>query len=386
MPDTFLALPVGMGDAFFYHRGPHRILVDGGGPGTGATKLPALLKKCLPKVDALDIVVCTHNDGDHTLGLIALLERWAGTISEMWLPGSWSYGLDGLLQDPQKFATDLSADVGATANPDGRPWNWFQKFADSVSGQVSQYSVIDGPQGWLADATQQALSHSPEWHGWASVRGSSPINMVGINRQDWKDRVLLIALKLAENIYQIARLAARKGVRLRWFDHAQFGKMRKPSGGNTGVLEPVNACEIGPRRINIKPLEYIALTTSNRESLVFHSPTSGGTPGVLFCADSVLDFPLPTSTSGSMIVTASHHGARANDSVYDLVEHWHPSSDQLLWIRSDKNSAERPCPRLCGVLGARCCTVCHLGRVPKEVVSVSVGGGSWTPTSTRCGC
>lgn len=64
MCDQVLALPIS-GEAFLLRRRGHAVLVDGGWKKDNVTRV---LATHLPAIKPLDIVVCTHGDGDHAGG------------------------------------------------------------------------------------------------------------------------------------------------------------------------------------------------------------------------------------------------------------------------------------------------------------------------------
>jgi hypothetical protein len=92
-------------------------------------------------------------------------------------------------------------------------------------------------------------------------------------------------------------------------------------------LRPLNGREVAyvpPVPIN-KLLYFLALTTSNRKSLVFWADLDD-CPGVLFTADSDLRdvHQLPDLTGA--IITAPHHGSEANANAYSKVSRAHPKN------------------------------------------------------------
>src|SRR5690606_9839764 len=77
--------------------------------------------------------------------------------------------------------------------------------------------------------------------------------------------LLCNAIEAASRIRIIAKLAYGRGCEVRFFE---FGG--KPSGGKDGLLLPVNSEEtLAISTTSIGILRYLALTTANRESLVF---------------------------------------------------------------------------------------------------------------------
>ena len=108
MNPRFVALPVGQGDAFFYQQENLNLLVDGG---SGRKNFPGKFKAHLEEVDIIDVVICTHNDANHTNGIIGLLETWEVPIKEIWLPNSWSYKLKQLLENEEEFYSELYKNI-----------------------------------------------------------------------------------------------------------------------------------------------------------------------------------------------------------------------------------------------------------------------------------
>ena len=106
---TFIAIGVGQGDAFFFQRGDLTALIDGGRARDGfAERFRRVTKR-----NALDILVCTHNDADHALGVLGVLQS-GFACKEVWLPGSWTDRLEDLLLNQSDFFRQLIDGVGKT--------------------------------------------------------------------------------------------------------------------------------------------------------------------------------------------------------------------------------------------------------------------------------
>lgn len=112
---TLTVIDVGQGDALLVEtpRG-RRVLIDGGGwPAFGAAPAPDVGERVIlpflraERIGRLDLVVSTHPDGDHTLGLRAVLERmpvgllvhngWIGPGTAVDLLGPWRAEVDRLV-------------------------------------------------------------------------------------------------------------------------------------------------------------------------------------------------------------------------------------------------------------------------------------------------
>src|SRR5690606_13105380 len=112
---TLTVIDVGQGDALLVEtpRG-RRVLIDGGGwPAFGAAPARDVGERVIlpflraERIGRLDLVVSTHPDGDHTLGLRAVLERmpvgllvhngWIGPGTAVDLLGPWRAEADRLV-------------------------------------------------------------------------------------------------------------------------------------------------------------------------------------------------------------------------------------------------------------------------------------------------
>jgi len=377
----FVALPVGQGDAFYLEREGFSVLVDGG---KSRSAISGFVSN-IAKINQLDVIVCTHNDADHANGVIGLLENWSGTVNEVWLPGSWTYRLAELLTKPAEFCRELVENVrgldGETSTlesikcssidlADGEKPNPDEVTLDVIFGDASEY--LDHPFERLLDWRVFELFF---YHCLFRLHHLSPNTC----------NLFFDAIKTADRIRKIALLAYHRGCKIRFFE---FGP--ENYGGLTGKLEPVNSKEIVQiRKKTINALTYLALSTSNKESLVFFAPESKAAPSVLFAADSDLNFGLPAAAPNrSVIVTAPHHGSDQNRDAYHQVSSWLLSNKvQPIWIRSDCKSKSRPGSSFKGET-AKTCTLCNCGVHPKQTVKCHTRLGKWqfTRGTRRCSC
>lgn len=179
---------------------------------------------------------------------------------------------------------------------------------------------------------------------------------------------------------------------MRWFDFNEFEiQGQQPDGGEKDILEPVNAREILPIAKQITALQYLSLTVSNQQSLVFLGFEEENRPGVLFTADSDINFKIQHQThSLPMIVTAPHHGSEANNKAYTTVTQWHNNSDFIIWVRSDGKYKSRPGNSFITVGRQKLCTICRPPNHPKQAVKLSSQKGSaqwvWEQGVRTCKC
>lgn len=292
----FIALPVGQGDAFYLDRGNWSVLVDGG---RAQSSLGATFQTTTG-VGSVDVLVCTHNDADHANGVLGFLESGLG-CGEVWLPGRWLGALPGVLRPFADVFVTLAEDVvseelvndNEPAPPGVTP---LEHLAERLRDRPQDREPADGPRlgedGWpehLHEVLEQAepwdsdrwpwLGHPEDWphplHPFPRYLRMGPAGI----------RLLWSAIEAARKIRAIAVAAFHRGIPVLWFEY----DVSNPGGG-CAELGPLNARAIARIRPVVGTLlRFLALTVSNKESLVFWSPRTDDFPGVLFSADSDLN-------------------------------------------------------------------------------------------------
>ncbi|KMQ51966.1 hypothetical protein CHISP_1221 [Chitinispirillum alkaliphilum] len=379
----FIALPVGQGDAFYLEKKDLRVLVDGG------KSKSAILQwmSSICRTDYLDVLVCTHNDADHANGVAGLLENWEGTIKEVWLPGSWTYRMKDLFAKPHIFCRELVENICKCKDNDNvislegiyRRSEINKVISDNKANEFELGSVIEESKHFPSEFFEIFLDcpdFEPFYFDYPHRINRKHKNLFPIFWQ---------SIEAAKNIREITELAYHRGCKIRFFE---FGNTA--SGGETGKFESVYAKEIASvKAINIDALQFLSLSTANKESLVFYSPENKSEPAVLFTADSDLNFKLPAylPRRGPIIVTSPHHGSEHNRNAYYVVNGWLNSGLFPIWIRSDCKSRNRPGTSLKKQQN-RCCTLCNCGTHPKNTVKLHSRKGCWQRTKgTRwCSC
>jgi hypothetical protein len=191
----------------------------------------------------------------------------------------------------------------------------------------------------------------------------------------------------AARIRAIATEAFHRSIPVRWFEFDTSA----PSGG-VPALQPVNAREISIFRPGVgRLLEFLALTVSNKESLVFWSPPAEHHPGVLFTADSDLANAVIPPGLDNAIVTSPHHGSEANSNAYSAVAAAMNGSSPITWVRSDGRYKSRPGSSYLNLTSRRLCTLCRRptgSPTTKQTVHLYSRGGVWTRhgSSQVCSC
>lgn len=408
MSAQFIAIPVGQGDAFFLETPEGTVLVDGGRSIDGFADL---FQRTTSR-DEVDILICTHNDADHANGILGFLQSGLG-CRELWLPGRWisvlRYALnpspeviDALItqvREAGSFVGELRHSEGDS--PEHRPL--IEVYGDSLtqeqpgseegrnSRRTEPASDVPG-NGWpqdVVDEIERVIEEPSSLGGLLLLCWKDPRGI--ICRHCWLDldekaAVLLAgALDAADRIRKIALAAFHRGIAVRWFE---YGEACSLSGSRW--LRPLNAREVAyvqPVPIN-QVLAFLALTTSNRESLVFWACPAGSLPGVLFTADSDLKgVQLPVLTGS--IITAPHHGSEANKDAYAHIQNTAGSmAKTLTWVRSDGRFRGRPGPSYLATPGQRICTLCRAVPQSKSKQAVCLHGQpkKWVRTRGVVSC
>lgn len=384
---SFIAIGVGQGDAFFLERAGLAILVDGGRSTHG---FPIQFQTVTKKQEGVDILVCTHNDADHALGILGFL-RSGLTCKEVWLPGSWIDRLEDLLLHPERFTEELILNIEEIeVSRQRRPL--LQAIGDQYSevmgqerdnGGIASTNVLSEALEMATEIEDYCISLYPhlqwlteDWPYFYRIW-----RMLG--RDHRRFQLFIEAISAATLIRKISLAAYHAGALIRWFEYDPVSS----KGGNPNVLVPLNAREVLQiRRRRWSALMYLALTRSNKQSLVFLSPARNKEPAILFTADSDLSFPHPIPWSDGMIITAPHHGSDANAYAYKRFTRETANKLDVIWVRSDGRFKTRPGRYYLDAHGSHFCTLCRGSNYPKQNVRLTVVSRKWKPVFTRKCC
>jgi hypothetical protein len=384
----FMSIPVAQGDAFYLRLNDFSALIDGGRSQLG---LPIAFQSTTNS-DGVNVAVCTHNDADHANGILGFL-RAGLRCDEIWLPGRWLSALPDLLRPFNDVLTELADNIADTnsspnmqeAEPIDRP---IEMFAErSLRPSTEAPAAEEGPpvaeDGWpeaylnLLELADLWDVHEPflwpHWHPYWHI----PSYSSHLDRKLADGQLLWSAIDAASRIRAIAIEAYHRGIPARWFEF----DTSSPSGGSPNLI-PVNARQITRARPRIGTLlAHLALSVSNRESLVFWSLPTKYHPGVLFTADSDLaGASLPAQLDGA-IVTAPHHGSDSNAHAYQAVTAAAQNGrSRVTWVRSDGRFRSRPGIGYLGLASRRLCTLCRIGATGwtrHQTVRLYSRGGRW---------
>ena len=355
--DKFISINVNQGDAFYLKRAGVRILIDGGRSRCG------FKKQFKQTIDAsmLDVVACTHADADHINGLLGFFE--SGFQSrEVWLPGAWTSRLRDLLINPDEFLQELIKQIDEIGNHEITS---LEDYYDKYGFRESNDMNLDEPSSDINEI-YKAIEEAPERSSFFGLIYCFQISemlrpYIRQSLDNCTCKLFIDAIDTAKKIRELAILAFNSGAKIRWFEFQGSGT----ASGGESHLKPVNSNEIFRISKRLSALEYLSITRSNRESLVFYSPSSNGSGDVLFSADSDFSFQqiIPIHPDNS-IITAPHHGSEDNKNAYSRLK----SGDRItggcitrktIIVRSDGRSSKRPGSAYKSLVSKKICTLCR---------------------------
>jgi hypothetical protein len=384
----FIAIGVNRGDAFFVQKGERKVLVDGG---DSRVVFPQTFLHVTRRTD-VNALICTHSDSDHARGLLGFLQDKRLFAKEVWLPASWMDRLSDILQRPEDFLKELIAGIQKLDRPSVSSLpNLGDSYAIEENRKVDKDVIVEEK-----DVLESSKEANVEWsflnwflasHGIKTLDNS--VALSAIRPLDSRLRLLREAITTSDLIRQIVLAAYRSGAKIRWFDYVG-NSAQNASGGIPGFLVPVNAVEVTairhPKRTALKE---IALTLSNKQSLVFVLPEDNISSGVLFTADSDLSFSQAVAWHDRMVITSPHHGAESNKPAYQKFQQQSAGEMDVVWVRSDEKVIYRPGESYLHTKGRKYCTVCRNYSAKKQNVRMAFSQITcvWEPVRTReCQC
>lgn len=347
----FSALEVGSGDAFLIEDEGKKYLFDSGG---SKSVIVDLLKK--KKISKLDLAICSHNDIDHANGFIGILKSTI-VIEEIWLPGTWAcilqyikdYGVE--LEELERYQYDTPDFI-------------IDELYDSQCVEIGDF--------------EEELSFFSELYD-SDLYRELKIQLRQFYYHHtfyYKFAPFIIQL---DKIIEIAALAYQKGCKIRWFEPLKCCTKKDVAYGFR-ALNSYNVVSV--RKMKPQSLPYLlALTVENEYSLIFEY-LHDDKPIIRFSADSALCCQSESPYSRNILITAPHHGADANASVYQNIK-----GSDIVWVRSDRKSSKRPCPDFKN-LGEKYCMACYSMNFKKEVCFMYDNAiKKWNHiTGNKCNC
>ncbi|MEK5439331.1 MULTISPECIES: hypothetical protein [Paenibacillus] len=376
--ERFVSLMVNQGDSFYLQRDNYLIIVDGGLAKNSLTSFFKINGGNVIESNMVDILVCTHNDADHATGILGFLKDERLSCKEIWLPGTWASRLGDILVSPSVFLDELAENIHKKSIID------LATYGDALSDYEQMLDV----KNMMEDYFQLEELHND--FEVSSEKDFDIFHLAYMTKHNiwWqldpdKIEIFVEAINAAKMIKDIALAAFQKGVTIKWFE---YDKYEMASGGIKDILEPLNSKEISKIR-KLGALEYLALSKSNKQSLVFHSPKTLNAPAVLFSADSDFGFDQTIPWSNDMIITASHHGSKSNQNCYKRYNNDNPEALNSIWVRSDGRFKSRPGDWYLEIASTqRYCTRCSPNFTSSQNVEFNNNQFKWHSSANTCMC
>lgn len=362
--DKFISIGVNQGDSFYLEREGKKILIDGGRSMLGFS---SQFERTVG-IKNVDVIVCTHADADHINGLIGYFESGL-TSKELWLPGKWTSRLQDLLEHPEYFCVEILKQIENSKNCEGID------LENLCECEVIKDTYQDEQmyQDVNLEHIGQIIEKSSENDFFEKQIGISYCHNF-VFREPVKQNLFLDAIDTAEKIRKLAVVAYHSGTKIRWFE---FESSILNSGGEA-YLVPVNSKEIFRVSKPMSALLYLSVSKSNKQSLVFYSPSFDNKTDVLFCGDSDLSFAQKIPTIGSTaIITSPHHGSEHNKNAYKRLKNYELLTDKTIFVRSDGKFAKRPGNTYKNIKSKKICTLCRHPEAEKQNVEFASSTSGW---------
>ena len=420
MASRLIALPVQKGDSFLLEQGERTLLVDGGEERCFVNLLSKYWKK---SEKIVDVVVCTHNDKDHSDGIIQLLSSLTYKIHELRVPAIWdvietNLGSSVSEDTKQAYVQELLLDVLYLTQQTISPDYDLKRLVNDVLRR--RYRKSSNYRYWIEDLRRLVgrgakvfvdalVAHVSDEE---FLNGNLTVSLLNAKNQAWNpeinldffglgqpraQKLTLQILGCVNRILAIMALVAyrrQRGeyLRIRYYRHRP-ARAITPKVGE--FLLPVNAAEVptwffrknaaGAKSAMNHPLGHLALTITNRNSLAFYAIETGSESGVLFSGECCID-PKQCQPKKPIVATAPHHGADDNRVVYPRVNVWAPSG--VVWVRSDWKCPCRPCFAYVRLNAVKYCTICNTITSQKQAVELEDMGLGWKSVGKvqRCTC
>ena len=350
------ALNAGKGDAFLLEdeKGEYS-LIDTGVKGT--------LENSQNKLPALERIIITHNDNDHTGGIVSA--DWSKLeVKEIWLPIFFLI--------IEKYVCEHSAEfIDSEIVPK------FIKFMNDNKGKIliedvleengfveeKKYDLIDALNGINnGDCLSINIQNGEHHFNCDSLviskdlgKKSSDINLLySSSRVEKSDNVISISVNVsgnsnfqrlfqfaknlkaikADNILKIIEKSKENDISVRYF-RPSAKTVSTVHGTNFAML---NAKEVSKDDYKLKDdsletfFACLYLSQENKNSLVFEYHYDGR-PIILFTADSDLSMVSTRNYTEPTVVTAPHHGSDSNADAYRKI-----AGNDIIYLRSGKPS------------------------------------------------
>lgn len=410
MTSRFVALPVKEGDAFLLSRNGKVVLVDGG---KGKTIKKLIRDHGHLKNNVIDIVVCTHNDLDHSGGIIKILNDDSFVVRELKVPSIWKeicIYIGDTNESKRNFCKIIVSTVRdrvVSRNVQADDVKQFvEKILNDPERRENRYGnyplddkIFEKNEDFLINYTFEKIFSSSDQELNALSRLAWIMIDKGLFSGDRNQNILCLSLLnqlsvFVKNIWKIISIASGKKIHINYY--IRDDAVLLVTG--TTFLVPVNARKVTGRDITTRVVKKklkgeeseavsimvtVAKSVSNRESIAFYAVETETDPGVLFCAECCVR-PRGIQPFRTIIATVPHHGASDNKSVYQDVERW--TNGKVVWVRSDSKNTVRPCDEFLKLRSEKYCTRCNVDGFPEQVIEFFSNIDWIDTTAVPCKC
>lgn len=327
----FQALEVKRGDAFLIQEDERITLFDSG---DNAEKIVDILMN--KRINYVDLAICSHNDKDHAEGFIGIFESGI-QIKELWLPGIWANILHYVIHVNNEFV-----------------YEGIRAYGHNINGEIIEDELYDSEQVLSIDELNADLRY-------LSLEPNDILQpcIICHHRLCQHYQPLNIYFIDLARIIQIAKLAYSRGTVVKWFKPTDYCTHNNIAYGFL-ALNSEQITHIKTIKNITAFLKVLSLTRTNKYSLVFEL-IKDNTPIIRFSADSDCTYQSQQSYNSNIIITAPHHGAKANAKVYRTIQ-----GNDIIWIRSDGPSIHRPCQEFKS-MNRRYCMYCNTHNTKSEI-------------------
>lgn len=387
MITIFKALAVNQGDAFYFERNGTNVLIDG-----GSSKDVLIQQLNKENIKRIDIIVVTHNDFDHSNGIIGLLEKkrkFRQTDTEIWVPCSFGSVLekcpskdsayDQIIPDYQKrldipFNGDFKKEMLAII--EGTVYDKYDHYWEVVESSEKKQNNISFPRY----SQEEKLPIEKITKKYCHNRNKE---------QKRKDLQLLSQIKFLlvkyNKIKKIIDLSKQRKIKIRYFEYTNTPN-GQTNGGKKDILEPVNSVEKTSVSNSKNILALLKLSLENKYSLVFCSPKAEDFPGILFSADSDFSFNQTIPWKNEMIITVPHHGSASNNNVYQRYHNENKTISSNIWVKTYHDKVQNNISQYYRRMNEKYCVRCKIDNHHSTVVFQN-GHANWVPNPwNNCVC
>ncbi|WP_339783455.1 MBL fold metallo-hydrolase [Paenibacillus sp. FSL R7-0313] len=317
------------------------ILVDGGEGGELANHFTKVVRR-----DKVNVVVCTHQDSDHSRGIRTFLSEY--NCDEVWLPAEWGYLYGYLFNKDAPDITDTFQKLISL----------LQVFEDMERESVFRKKYFGEYLTCQIETMKEEIHSFDEFDlaEFSNLERYSKVVLMELEISNLsfsdlsKDAATWISETIGhyKNIVKIATIALEKGIQIRWFEYRKDAPLIIHK---EDPLIALNSKEVLRMKRFKSSTEFLLQLVSqsrksvtNQRCLVFSTNWKNKkTPPILLTADSYLEGKEVDKAKfkRGMIITVPHHGSKNNKDAFDKIKSKIESHriDRTKWIKSYHSKA-----------------------------------------------